>query len=876
MADLPEYKSSEKLQPSSGPVGFVKAAEKQAAAGNFLTNIGSEIALNAGIARTQQAGIEFGKNPHGDLLPALNKTDEAFQNAYRNTAKATLTLQGEELLSKGLTTLNQATKLTPALIDNFSAQMQKGIDEIASNAPQMDRVAINQNLKLGLITAQGQLQGKLAKQHQDELKANFAAYAQSTNSTIYDVSSSGDQKGSTQLLDSLISSITIQVESGLLDKNEGLSLINAAKITNFTGGEFFKAKTAEKNGQLDVFLSKWRKSDPKDLGMTPSEYVKVGQGLLALLNLQDSLEAKNQATLTAEVDLHIAKDDINQGLLSKAKEQQTPENLFKTLTKIQIHNNQKDKAQKKTKDVMINWSNSSNFALNDPSDINKAYDALWQDLAQKEGLTDWEAKTQIAATAGGKVTDYTKEFNALGSSPNAQSLQMASDAYKYISKIRAANLEGVETKVLGMINSFDRQRTANTDPAIAAKNAEKQVYLKDESKVKILETEWTTIKKNVFGTSDKKLENGAASISGMRSTTDPVGFALRVQEVYEQTFKEVGNDLDAITAVKDYFNAAYGTTYVNGRKEEGQFGTIEQALNISETELPIVQVQIAEQAAKKLVSYNEGNFAYKYKFKSPISITLEERERAKEEYKEIQKTMLFNNPDVVKRYRELQGMLKSSVNITPHEVETISKELAEITSRATLEEVIKSHRFENLSEAEQIRLIEESYGNKSRPKKETIDRIIELQGLIKNVEDQSRPVLQQIDSDGRVKDYYLGIYRAPDGEKSKGQPVYYMRLINMDGRIENFTGVMQYNGGEVIYVPDIEDFEQKYGRYIHTADSGGQGALSKMRRQMQERALEAEQAISKKQKKEFIIKEQKEKSMPKKVIVEEINDSGDA
>ena len=827
MAEIPEFKSTEKFQPTASPLGFERAAEKQAAAGNILTNIGSEIALRAGINRAEQAGIELGKNPKGDLLPVFNKTDEAFQNAYRNTGQATLTLKGQELINNGLNTVNSASKLSPGLIDNFSSQIEKGIEAISSQAPSIDRTAVSQNLKLGLINAKSKLDEKLAKQNTQELKDNFAAYTDETNTLIFDISSSGDTKGGEAVLSNLEQSVRAQVESGLLSPDEGENIIKIAKINHLTGTQFNKAQDARNAGKLDEYLSNYGKAPVE--GMTPSEWVKVGNNLLTLLNFQDATDAKKQATLAAEIDLHIARNDVTNDLLLRAQEEQTPEAFIKTLTKLEIQNQKNQKLLQKIKTTSEGWSNPAKFALFEKDDINDTYDIMWRELAQKDAMDDWSAKTQIASTAGGAIPDYIKEFNARASTANPESIELAANALKFIEKVRAANLDGVDSKSRGMINSYERQKTANVDSVTAAKNAEQAIFNVDESELNKRNTQWVMINKKVFGNNNDRLEKGAKEIAGTMSSTNPVDFSLRVQEMYKDAYLEVGNQIDAQTQVQQYFTNAYGDTTVNGFKQEGQFGTIEQALQISENEIPLVQLQISEQAQLKLENYNKGNFEYKYKFKFPISVTLEDREAAQREYDEILKTMQFNNP----RYKELKGILASAIQISPREVEIISNELAEITSRATLEETIKSKHFSTLPESEQIRLIQEG-GNGVPANQATIDRIIELRKKIKAIENPGRPILQQIDSQGNTKDYYVGIVRAPNGQKIANQPVYYMRLVNMDNRMENFTGAMQHNGGELLYIPDIPDFEQKFSRYIYTASAGGEAAISDMRRKLAE------------------------------------------
>lgn len=786
MVELPEYKRSEQLQPATSDVGFLKAAERQASAGNLLTNIGADIGLRAGIARSEQAGIELGKNPHGDLLPAMNKTDEAFQKAYRTTAQATLTLQGEELLSKGLTTINQANKLTPELIENFSNTMQKGMNEIASNAPQMDREAINQNLKLGLITAEGKLQGKLATQNKEELKDNFAAYSQTTTSTIFDVTISGDEAGGRQLFENYKKTVLAQIESGLLSHLDGQSLINTARTTYLTGREFAKAQDAQAKGELDTFLSEYGKKKPDD--MSPTEWVQVGKDLLNLINFQDTADAKNQALLVSEGNLRIADESVTQDDVARYREQMTQKNFNNFMTSYLIDQKRKKDNDEQVQFALDNWSNAGALANVDRKAIDKAFQVQYRDLQQKTGMDEFTAKTLTQAAASTPVTAFINELNAMALSGTAESREAARNAIKTINQQKPGNLKGLSDDAQNLLLMFDMARQGGQDINQANETATKAVLDIDKAELERRNTIWTTIEDKVTkgnGTWAKTAKSDLGLSSNV--IVDDVALGVAYKAALKSSFISIGNLETAKAKANQYIMATHDVTKANG-KEQFVFKPIERVLGITNKQLPFVYRQVSEQVNAQVEAFNKlyesGQSDFKYELVESSKISFEE-------------------------YTKTQDELKKALENTDE-----FKELILGAAEARLGRIHKP-----------------------------IYDIVALKAKIASYEQPGLPQIKRVYRHGEPEVFSLNIY-ANDLTAINGMQVYDVMLQGTDSdKPEEFIGANNMLGRSVFYIPNETKFREDYIKYIETSNSGDAKAVKEMQEQLKEHQRKAKERI---------------------------------
>jgi hypothetical protein len=787
MAETPEFKRQETLQPATSPLPFGQAGRELGQAGNFLSAIGSDVAIRASVARAERAGVEFGKDPSGDLLPALNKTDEAFQTAYRNTALQTLSVQGDKLLSDSLTTISSANKLSPELIGDFRSSMDKGIEQIVSQAPLVDQEVLRTKLNSSAILAQGKLEARLIKEQKEDLQDTFATYAQQASSEIFDIASVGEIEAAKAQLEIFNASVRNQVESGLLSKLDGESLIKSTRITFLTGREFAKAMEEQKNGNLDTFLSEYGKKPPED--MTPSEWVDVGKNLLQLVQLKDSTDAKNQSLLVSEGNLRIAQDDVDAETILRFQREMSPTNFNNFLTQKTIADQRKKDNQEDVQFVLDNWGNAGALANVDRKALEKAFQINWQDIANKTGVDAFTAKTLTAAGAATPITSYINELNAMAINGTPEARDAASRAIKTINQQNPGNLQGLSSDAENYLTMFDQARTGGQDIVQASETATKAVLDIDKAEQDRRKEQWTlfetsSLKNNKTWGTRAKLDLGLSQ----KVIVDDEALGVAYKNALKSNYLSIGNIEAAKTKAIKQIMSTHDVSKANG-KEQFLFKPIERVLNITEKQLPFVYSQMAEQVKAQVNEFNKlyesGQSDFKYVFKEGSSVSFEEYNKAKEDLK-----------------KALEG----------------TNEFRELILGAA----------------------EARLGRKHQP----IYDITALKSKIASYEEPGLPQIERVYRHGEPEVFSLNIY-ASDLTAYNGMQVYNVMLQGAQGDPEEFIGANALLGRSVFYIPNETKFREDYLKYIESSNSGDAKAVKEMQKQFDEHKRKANERIEK-------------------------------
>lgn len=788
MAELPEFKRKEQLQPTAQPMGFDTALTKVAAAGNFLTNIGSEVAIRSSVGRAEIQGAEYGKNPSGELLPALNQTDEAFNKAYRTTAAATLTLQADKLLSDSLIEVAKAPKLTPDLLDSFNKNVEEGIESIVGQAPSLDQQGLRQSLQANLLNANNRLQGKMIEQQKTDSKDTFAAYSSKETSEIFDVAAGGDVTGSVAKFEGFKANVQGQIDSGLLSKFDGQALINAAKITMLTGREYKKAMDADAKGELDVFLSDFAKKQPED--MSPTEWVEVGKNLLNLVSLNDRAEAKNQATLVSESNLRIARGDVDAESIARYQQEMTPDNYNNFLTRYNISLQKNKEAQEQVNYVLNNWDKPGALAHSDPKTINKAFEQMYTDLMNNTGVDAWTAKTLIASSAVVPVPGFIDEMNAMALSGVPEAMTDALHGMQAINSQRPGNLRGLTQDARNMLAMYSQSRAGGQSDVVAAETATKQVLEADQTELNRRKEIWAAQEESIFGFRDAKLSKSAFKMLGVsdKELVDPLGTAISFKTRLRNNFYALGNIEAAKKATVDEFNASHDFSYVNGKKMY-VFLPVERVLDITKNELPFVYKQLNTQVEAQVSRFNK----------------------------------LYDSKQSDFKYEFVKNK-----NISNDQY---------LNAKTRLEEILKTTDF-----ASQLVLGEEIFDKGGKP--ELLMEMFALQKTIKAYENPERPLITRIDRDGNKTDFFVNIYAQSEGDLYSGMPVYNVQLESLDGAVQEFIGVNGFMGRNVLYVPNPEQLARDYTEYLDIQAAGGNKAVLEMKKQFQERNEKVKKKIA--------------------------------
>ena len=400
------------------------------------------------------------------------------------------------------------------------------------------------------------------------------------------------------------------------------------------------------------------------------------------------------------------------------------------------------------------------------------------------------------------------------------------------------SLKGLSTDSLRTLTHYNISKLGGVDEITAAQTAVKDVMDFDETKKKARDSNWETIKQEEFGKTSKSLIKKAGEISGFNISKikDEVGFALMVQNLYEQNYKAIGNKESAKKATQAMLDMSYSETKANGEKEI-VYGSIERALNITEQQLPIAWQQIAKQVEQKVKPFNQqyeiGQSDFKYEFKNPVTIDRNQWLDARDELAKIYETMRFDIPEVKQRAMDLKKQLQS-LELTPNEVVAISNEIERIANEGNFYDV-----------GSNLGLSGQTYG--FIPKEKT-ERYKELREMIDAYDNPGRPIISRVHRDGTSQDFYLATYAQENSDLLNGVPVYDVKLKTMDGQIESFAGAGFFNGKPIIYAPDIDDFNKRFEAQAETAASGGKSSVAEMKRQFEKRSAEAKAFIEKRKK----------------------------
>lgn len=806
MADIPQFKSQETFQPSTQPLPFGQTMQQVGNASNLLSTFGSEIALRSAMARAEQQGLALGKNPKGDLIPAFTKVDEAFQNAYRNQAAATLSLQADQLLTAGLNTLSELPQLNPEAIDAFERNTLQGLDAILQQAPSQDRSSLETQFLTQFISAKGKLDAKMIAQQKQHEQDTFALNNQLQSETLFNAAVDGDFATADTLFQQLKQRTQAMVQSGFLTPLDGENQIKSARINLLVGEQFAKALEAEQHGTLDVFLSDYANRKPDT--MDNSEWVTVGQKLLQLVNQREHLQAREQNELALEGVLKINQQSVTADDITRFSQLMNPKEFKKFLIRLQGNQAQQQQIANTRRLMAEGWQDVGVMSRATSAQINAGYHDQWQaTVEQNPELDPWIAKTAVAANAVVPIPDFLSELSARLQSANPELMHAGHDAVTSLLASNPGNLSGLSKQTLSAYDTFHQALGSGFNAQQARELVDKQVLNVDSTELALRKERWQLFNNATFGHTPKTLRKGAMTISGLTDReferiSDPTGFALLVQNLLKTHYQMTGDEQIAIQGVQRELKASYGLTQINNTQTnqvaEFTYRPLEKVLGITEEQLPLVHQQVAEQITPLIEAFNEsqqnqpGGFTYRWL----IPPNLDEAT-----YQQAQATL---ERLAVKVGDESPGFIFGVTTLAKNSVD-----------------------------------------------KQEVQHAL---NIIQAYENQGRPMLQRVYNDTQeTETFYLGLYALADGATYGGLPGYHIRLLNQAGGIEPFTGVDGFSRNGVVrdsalYIPDVADLNNRWFHQLTLQAQGSPQSVEAFQAQINERIQKAKSVLEARQK----------------------------
>jgi hypothetical protein len=849
MADekLPQFKGTEQFQPGTQPLPFGDTYKKLAENSNVLGNLGAEVAMNAAQQGAKLAGIQYGKEPKGNILPAFTKTDEAFTDAYRSTAYATLSVQADELMTSGVRTLlGSGAPLTQAGIDSFVANMLEGINDIADLAPDVDKEQLKNQFSSNLVASQAKLQEKLISEEQARMKDEFASFVAQSNETISNAAVNGHKKLARDEYNAQVEKAKAQLDAGLLSKTQYESAKKAARITLLSGEAYSDYLKAKDNNKENEFLHKFQSKTPN--GWTPLEHGYVMQNLAARIKNAASLDSQYQQNMLTEAQAQL---NITGGVTPELMTKIASEANDTTKTKLALMlSSNKNRGDAFGAGVQKAIENMGNFAALDElseKELNGGYNATWQSLiAANPNITEAQAKVLAYTNFEKPAPAFIREFNNKAASDNPEDKNEALMSLNQIRNDKPGHLAKLNDDSINSLDLYESLSSGSSqrDAAIKAND-----IVFDDSKQREVERDnrWKNYKKsNKFTKKNADITKIMKDITGLDIKPEQITLAVELKEKLEQKVRAMGGVIGEESFLKGL--GLLSTTNQNG-KEEVAWNPLEKSQGATKETMPLWRQQIIEQAMLQLEVINseyDKNTQKQRKGEGfdpndftitpvrPLAITEEDREAARQEYEKLVKRIddygesggpyiadIFDasrgfTEEESKRVAELQEVLKSPLfQGSKEEFEKLTSELKPLAKN-----------IERVREiGGQLQILQEAgmdpdpevTASLMKEKNELLaskDRFDELQRLLRPYQVLTEPRVRIKYRDGRIEDFTLGIYNP------NNLGTYNVKLVDSDGRPRSFPGIRNVN-----FSPDRRDFEEKYARFVDISNSGGEGEL---------------------------------------------------
>jgi len=614
---VPTIERKVAVQPTSTPE-FQKAFHDLAESQNSLSAIGAHVAQAASNQMASQLGYESGKNPHGELMPAITEFDRHFADSYHQQANAVLSVQGQKLLDDAQIKISKLNRLTPQDIENANAQVQFGLSKIAEQAPTAVRGQLEANFASHLLNQNKNLTDKMIGQQREDQKYNLINAIHVANANAVELGINGDFKGSERAAKSASDMAKSALNNRFISPDDARVFQETATQSSLNGLYSHLATQAYKNGTYSEFEKEYAEHPPE--GITNKQYVAAGQAFKYQIEFLKGLHAEQQSIAAIKFEEEIVQGaNLIPPTRMLALKNQVSELQYEKLQLELIKAKKKFDNEKAGSDQAIaGFGNAEIYGGLKPSEKNTAFHSLTGKYLQKmqsEGnpISLDEAEAHVAIQAAGAVPGYVNVLNTKFASTKPEDIESAGRSTDQIfSANKGANLQGLDPQSLAMYNLYKSLRRA-LPPQEAAQQSYQSIYNQTPDEKKVVEDNWSDEINKIKSDKLKYFtELGGfeytkydfLGFGGQERTNliDPLGFVEQAEEIMHNNFVHTKGDLNtAKKMTADTLRNTYGESHVNGQREV-TFYPLENAVGIPSDGARFIQDDIIEHVNKELES----------------------------------------------------------------------------------------------------------------------------------------------------------------------------------------------------------------------------------------------------------------------------------
>jgi len=623
----PVLERRESLQASTTTPNFTSALTDLALTPTALGELSSKVMQSASIAMAEKQGQELGKNPRGNLLPPITNFDKALSDAYSTQSQVTLGLSAQQMMADAQNEINKLNKLNPNAINNYTASMTKGLQDILSLAPNTVRPQLQNQFASQIISSTSQLNNKLTSQNKADAASQNAVWRTHQVESIGNAVKDGNFDAAKEMYDALQKNIAGSYAAGTLTANEADTAKTGAKISYESAKSIHEAMSTKESGTLEPYLQSI--AGKKIPGLSWSESEQVRNNTLSYINQVEAAENRNQSIIVAR-----GQQDIQNGSFAdKAamyKDQLRPLQYEQLMTSYAGHQYKLSKTNLEVNQVVADFRNPEAYAGKSSKIINQVYDAqvaATLNEAQNNGapIPLEEAQFQVAASMGVVAPKFIDMINKDLQSGNPMLMLKGMEFEARLGAMQGQKTQGVDAKSLAMAEVFkDLLAEESGSPQEAAAKAKDIIFNKSKEVLEMNQQRIAQSMNNMARDAAHVLP-AAVKLSGIDDgdkIENPAAFTADVFTTYKGYMQLTnGDEKQSKALTQKAIQKVYGTTYVNGMKQTARI-PIEKIIKLEGAEGLIqddIHQQLIPQLAETKRAYDNGTSEFYWEIAPRIS-----------------------------------------------------------------------------------------------------------------------------------------------------------------------------------------------------------------------------------------------------------------
>lgn len=683
-SELKTLDRQEKFHVEQSIPNFSGAYRNLAFTPSAIGQLGSQVSLQASLERSRLKGEALGKNPHGDLLPPITKTDKALIDSYSSQAQATLGLQAQSLINKNQEQLDNSYNLTQSMIATYQNNTAQGLQEILNNAPSTIKGRMENQFSQEMISKSHSLNEKLISQNLSVAKEKDAIYNSHQIQQIHNAELSGNSELALSIYDDINKTTKANLSSGIISPIQAESRNVEAKTTYYASQQIKKALDARNNGKLEGFLSSMIDSKPDNLSW--SEWETVRNQTISYVGQVENLDNRDQSLIISQATATAQLRPLSSNEINDLQNQLTPTRFNNFMVSYRSRMGASQKQNQSIDLGAANWTSPTVLSSMTPKQLDNAFMQVSEAAIQKakvqgKDLSLRQAKLETAITAGMPIPSYIKEFNASLTSGNPQLMLQAAQDLDVLRTQRGGNARGISKDANAMNHMFTDFVHQGVDPQIAAQRSYDVVFNKtpevNENNTQLYK-EWM----HRYTSSPTQRDSWARTIAGISSGTliqNQESFSLEIQRMMKENMQLTnGNVAASESMLQTALQQNYGLTSVNG-EQKFDYLPIEKVIEIEDGATPLIQEDIYHQVSMQIMptekAYKEGRLDYYYRMKPRMSLDeyLADKAELEEKTKFTNKLKNIANINFSQDVSDLKQRLSDYEKGQPIEIEMVHR-----------------------------------------------------------------------------------------------------------------------------------------------------------------------------------------------------------